>query len=99
MILGTLSLFQKRGIFYKEHQLTSEDKFSAMIDSALTPDEELTLSDVPKKHQITPVAESGTTDYINAIFEDEGKAEYPYEVTIWLLVEALPEETHNGHLK
>ncbi|MBQ4818876.1 hypothetical protein [Aquimarina sp. MMG016] len=88
MLLGTLSLFQKRGIFYKQQQLHWEDSFSKVIEQELTPDMQLQLSDVPKNQQLLPVDESGDTDYITAFYQDEGQANYPYEVTVWLLVEA-----------
>ncbi|WP_299313239.1 hypothetical protein [uncultured Aquimarina sp.] len=88
MVLGTLSLFQKRGVFYKEQQLRSEDTFSKVIEKELTPDMQLQLSDTPKNQQLLAVDESGNTDYITAFYQDDGQAEYPYEVTVWLLVEA-----------
>ncbi|WP_299221297.1 hypothetical protein [uncultured Aquimarina sp.] len=91
MVLGTLSLFQKRGIFYKEQQLRSEDTFSQVIETELTPDMQLDLLDVPKNQQLLAVDESGNTDYITAFYQDQGQAEYPYEITIWLLIEELPE--------
>ncbi len=87
MILGTLSLIQKRGVFYSQVQVVSEDRFSININAALQPNEGLTVSDIPDQYQITPVEELGNTDYINAIFEDGGKAQYPYDITVWLLVE------------
>lgn len=88
MLLGTLSLFQKRGIFYKEQQLHTEDIFSKVLEKELTPDMQLELVEVPYKEQLLPVDESGDTDYITAFYQDEGQATYPYEVTVWLLVEA-----------
>ena len=88
MLLGTLSLFQKRGIFYKEQQLHTEDIFSKVLEKELTPDMQLELAEVPYKEQLLPVDESGDTDYITAFYQDEGQATYPYEVTVWLLVEA-----------
>ncbi len=90
MILGTLALFQKRGIFYKAHQLHMEDMFSGIVEDILQAHEEITVSDIPEQYRITPVEELGNTDYINAIFEDDGKAQYPYDVTVWLLVEEAP---------
>ncbi|WP_299432087.1 hypothetical protein [uncultured Aquimarina sp.] len=90
MLLGTLSLFQKRGIFYKEQQLRSEDTFSQVIEKELSPDIQLDLLDVPKNQQLLAVDESGNTDYIKAFYQDDGQAEYPYEITIWLLIEELP---------
>ncbi|AXT51337.1 hypothetical protein D1818_11020 [Aquimarina sp. BL5] len=92
MVLGTLSLFQKRGIFYKEQQLSSEDKFSKVIAQELVPDKGLKLLDTPEHQQLTLVDESGNTDYITAFYQDEGQATYPYEVTVWLLIEEAPEE-------
>lgn len=91
MILGTVSLFQKRGIFYKEMIVSSEDTFSETLSKELTPDHqtEFLLDDVPQQYRLIPVDESGDTDYITAIFEDDGKAQYPYEVTIWALVEEV----------
>lgn len=89
MFLGTLSLFQKRGIFYKEQLLSSEDSFSEVIENELTSDIQLQLSDTPIKEQLLPLDESGDTDYITAFYQDEGQANYPYEVTIWLLVESV----------
>ena len=89
MLLGTLSLFQKRGIFYKEQLLSSEDSFSEVIEKELTSDIQLQLSDTPIKEQLLPLDESGDTDYITAFYQDEGQAKYPYEVTIWLLVESV----------
>lgn len=90
MVLGTLSLFQKRGIFYKEQQLHSEDSFSKVIAKELNPDMQLELSGVPIKQQLLPVDEQGNTDYITAFYEDQGQANYPYEVTVWVLVEETP---------
>ena len=90
MVLGTLSLFQKRGIFYKEQRLHAEDSFSKVIAKELNPDKQLELSDVPIKQQLIPVDEQGNTDYITAFYEDQGQANYPYEVTVWLLVEEAP---------
>ncbi|UZO81374.1 hypothetical protein NBT05_02610 [Aquimarina sp. ERC-38] len=88
MILGTLSLFQKRGIFYKEQQLHSGDAFSKVIEKELAPDLQLGLPDIPDKERLLPVDEQGDTDYIKAIYEDQGQATYPYKVTVWLLIEA-----------
>ncbi|WP_378182031.1 hypothetical protein [Aquimarina sp. SS2-1] len=90
MVLGTLSLFQKRGIFYKEQQLHSEDTFSKVIEKELTADKGLGLLKIPDKRELIPVNESGNTDYITAFYQDDGQASYPYEVTIWLLIEELP---------
>ncbi|WP_299219806.1 hypothetical protein [uncultured Aquimarina sp.] len=90
MLLGTLSLFQKRGIFYKEQQLRSEDTFSKVIEKELSPDMQLELSDVAKKEQLIPLDEQGDTDYITAFYQDNGQVNYPYEVTVWLLVEEAP---------
>lgn len=92
MLLGTLSLFQKRGLFYKELEIAPEDRYSTMEALVLQPeDPEIKPFDIPLKHEMTPVDESGNTDYISATFEDDGNATYPYEVTIWLLVEEVPE--------
>lgn len=91
MLLGTLSLFQKRGIFYKEQQLHTTDGFSSLIDQELKSEEVFIASDIPNRHQMTPVEASGSTDYITGIFEDDGNASYPYEITVWLLVEETPE--------
>ncbi|WP_103072270.1 hypothetical protein [Aquimarina sediminis] len=90
MILGRLSLFQKRGIFYTDMLLDAKDQFSAIIDKELSADPMLHPSEMPTKCQITPVEEPGNTDYIRATFEDYGKAEYPYEVTVWILIEEVP---------
>ncbi|KAA1244525.1 hypothetical protein [Aquimarina sp. RZ0] len=89
MILGTLSLFQKRGIFYKEEQLHWEDTFSKVIEKELGSDQELTPLKVAAKQQPIPVDESGHTDYITAFYQDEGQATYPYEITVWLLIESV----------
>ncbi|WP_108802155.1 hypothetical protein [Aquimarina sp. Aq107] len=94
MLLGTLSLFQKRGVFYKEQQLHSEDIFSNVIEKELTADMQLQVSDVPKKEQLLPIDEQGDTDYITTFYQDEGQATYPYEVTVWLLIEELPEKLY-----
>ena len=91
MLLGTLSLFQKRGIFYKEQQVHLKDRFSTILEKELTPDKGLQLLDIPINRQLIPVDESGNTDYITAFYQDDGQGEYPYEVTVWLLVEELPE--------
>ncbi|GAA4277017.1 hypothetical protein [Aquimarina mytili] len=88
MILGTLTLQQKRGVFYKEIQVASEDRFSEIENKELrgivTPSDHKTT----EIFRVTPVDESGNSDYINAIFEDDGKVNYPYEVTVWLLIES-----------
>ncbi|WP_062055997.1 hypothetical protein [Aquimarina longa] len=93
MILGTLSLFQKKGIFYKEQQLSSKDTFTTMLNQQLEGGHtSMKIPDLPNRYQITPVEESGNTDYITATFEDHGMANYPYEIMVWLLVEEFPEE-------
>ncbi len=87
MILGTLSLFQKLGVFYKEIHIRFEDMFSEIESKTLT---EAFINPIHKENEtftITPVDESGSMDYITGTFEDDGKAQYPYEVTVWLLVE------------
>ncbi|WP_108866866.1 hypothetical protein [Aquimarina aquimarini] len=91
MILGTLSLFQKRGIFYREIQLNAQDRFATMIEQQLSPDPMVEDSlDIATQYRVTPVEESGDTDYITATFEDHGKAQYPYQVTVWVLIEEAP---------
>ncbi len=90
MILGTLALYQKRGVFYKEHQILSEDTYSKLIYQELSPKQKFKEPDLPNQIELTPVDEQGDTDYITAFYEDEGQAGYPYEVTIWLLIESGP---------
>ncbi len=97
MILGTLSLQQKRGVFYNEVQVESEDRFSEIENTKLSGVSLPSDQDRTETFTITPVAESGDTDYITATFEDDGKANYPYEVTVWLLIEEV--SAHNRHLK
>jgi len=89
MLLGTLSLFQKRGIFYKEQQLYVEDSFSKMIDKELGPNIQLEVADIPNKVELQPLDEPGDTDYITAFYQDEGQATYPYKVTVWILIESV----------
>lgn len=96
MLLGTLSLFQKRGIFYKEQQLYAGDTFSKVIDKELRPDMQLQLSETPNNCQLQPVDEQGDTDYITAFYQDEGQASYPYQVTVWLLVESVDDRSVIG---
>ncbi len=87
MVLGTLSLYQKRGIFYKEQQIYAKDRFSKVIESELAPNEGLHEFDIAAKEYIIPIDEAGDTDYITAFYQDAGQAEYPYEITIWILIE------------
>ncbi len=95
MILGTLTLLQKSGIIYKNHSLETEDSFSEAIATALQPETPALLSTPPEQYRVIPIDASEDTDYIHALFEDEGKAQYPYTVTIWVLTEALPEPLLN----
>ena len=94
MILGVLSLFQKRGLFYSEQEVHSTESFSDMEMEELekVTDEFSDFKNPTKQYRVHPVEESGNTDYITATFEDKGKAKYPYEVTVWLLVEEAPEK-------
>ncbi len=87
MILGTITLLQKRGIFYTALQQGTTDSFADHNTKALEPKEMLQMATVPEQHRITPVEEIGNTDYINALFQDDGQASYPYQVTVWLLIE------------
>ncbi len=90
MILGTLTLQKKRGVFYKDIHIASEDRFSEVelqeLKGVVAPSEEK----MQETFKVTPVDESGNTDYITATFEDDGQAQYPYEVTVWLLIESQP---------
>ena len=63
MILGTLSLFQKRGIFYKELQLHTGDQYSKLIEQELQGTAKQHFNRLPEKHRLIPLQESGNTDY------------------------------------
>ncbi len=94
MVLGVLSLFQKRGLFYSEQEVHSTHSFSNMDMQELekVTDKFLDFKNPTKQYKVHPTEESGNTDYITATFEDQGDAQYPYEVTVWLLIEEAPEE-------
>lgn len=88
MILGTLSLMEKRGIFYKELQLHSDDHYSELELKELHVAADNVYPDKAQEtFKVRPLEVQGNTDYVNAQFEDLQKADYPYELTIWLLIE------------
>ena len=92
MILGHLSLFQKRGLFYNTLEVHASDCYSDLEAAALqVPSVEKKAFDIPSKQELIPVDECETMDYITANFEDTEQASYPYQVTVWLLVEEEPE--------
>ncbi|GAA4275952.1 hypothetical protein [Aquimarina mytili] len=88
MILGTLTLHQKRGVFYKEIHIACADQFSNIENNELNGDVALSDQKAHESFRVNPVDESGNTDYITATFEDDGKANYPYEITVWVLIES-----------
>lgn len=91
--LGHLSLFQKRGLFYNALEVYTSDQYSQLEKTELqAPNIELKPFDRPSKQELITVDEVGTMDYITATFEDVSQANYPYDVTVWLLVEEEPIE-------
>ena len=91
MVLGTLTLFNKRGIFYTEEQFSPTDSYTEVVGQQLGTGPSVTVPDLPDTYPISPVEEQGDTDYINATFEDKATKGYPYQVTVWVLVEEIPE--------
>ncbi len=89
MVLGTLQLQQPRGLFYHEDQLHVGDSFTNLEMEELTTMSKVfsKLEKLPEQYQLTPIDESENIDYITVTFEDNGQASYPYEVTVWLLIE------------
>ena len=86
MILGTLSLFHKSGKFYKDVLFHPEENYNETIQNELKFATGLEAATHIKKHQITPVDEDGDTDYVEVQFTDAGVAQYPYQVTVWLVI-------------
>lgn len=96
--LGHLSFFQKRGLFYDALEVFSTGQFAELEKTALLkPTTQLERFEQSTKHELIPVDEFGTMDYVTATFEDIGQANYPYDITVWLLVEELPIELQTNH--
>ncbi|MBP2831255.1 hypothetical protein J8281_03560 [Aquimarina sp. U1-2] len=95
MKLGTLSLFEKRGIFFKEevHNLGCGIELNDLLELEKVDIIEPKLWNQPDRIEIIPVSADGKTDYVTGIFQDSGMMEGSYEVTIWLLLEEEPEIT------
>ena len=86
--IGTLSLFQKRGLFYREEPLFSEDRFSKLEGEIANPEFfPKSVASLPHRHQVAIVDENGNTDFVRALYKDSASQQYPYEITVWLLVE------------
>jgi len=94
MTLGHLSLFQKRGQFYNTLEVYSSDTYSELEKVELQAPQFPSRSiDIPLKQELSTVDEHATMDYITATFEDVGQTNYPYTITVWLLVEEEPIES------
>ena len=101
MQLGQLSLYEKRGIFFKGNlrEIPPPGREVEMVSdpwllTGFNEGDELGLTDADRQHAIIPVEVEGNTTYITGTYKDAGNVYRPYTVTIWLLIEETPAALH-----
>jgi hypothetical protein len=91
MKTGEITLFEKKGIFYKAdvfHRQHKENQEEINLLSRLDSSEG---SDLPINLAMEVVDVEGNAGYITGAYKDAGNVtEFPYRIKVWLLIEEEP---------
>ena len=91
MKTGEISLFEKKGIFFKadvfDRQHLENQKEVSLLTEAGFEDG----FDLPLNLNLEDIDVEGNTGYVTGAYKDAGNiTEFPYRIKIWLLIEEEP---------
>jgi hypothetical protein len=91
MKTGEVSLFEKKGLFFKADVFDRQHLENQKEISFLTEVGFLGDFDLPLNLRLEEVDVEGNTEYLTGAYKDAGNiTEFPYRIKIWLLIEEEP---------
>ena len=91
MKTGEVSLFEKKGIFFKADVFDRQHVGNQKEVSLLTEAGFADGFDLPLNLNLEEIDVEGDTGYLAGAYKDAGNvAEFPYRIKIWLLIEEEP---------
>ena len=91
MKTGEISLFEKKGIFFKADVFDRQHLENQKEVSLLTEAGFADKFDLPLNLNLEEVDVEGDTGYVTGAYKDAGNiTEFPYRIKIWLLIEEEP---------
>lgn len=91
MKTGEISLFEKKGLFFKadvfdRKHLENQKEISLLTEAGFSDG-----FDLPLNLNLEEVDVEGNTGYLTGAYKDAGNiTEFPYRIKIWLLIEEEP---------
>ena len=91
MKTGEITLFEKKGIFFKADVFDRQQKENKEEINLLLKPEFSEGSELPLHLGMEVVDVEGNTGYITGAYKDAGNVkEFPYRIKVWLLIEEEP---------
>ena len=91
MKTGEVSLFEKKGIFFKADVFDRQHLENQKEVSLLTEAGFADGFDLPLNLNLEGIDVEGDTGYVTGAYKDAGNiTEFPYRIKIWLLIEEEP---------